>query len=66
MTPKFSLPFSGKPGLRAVGAGLAVAGLVVFTLGRSFERRGEVREEERRADEAEAVIADLLVDVPVS
>jgi DHA1 family inner membrane transport protein len=49
-----------------LGAGLALAGLLVFTLGRSFERRGEVREQERRADEAEAVIADLLADVRVS
>jgi MFS transporter, DHA1 family, inner membrane transport protein len=49
-----------------LGAGLALAGLAVFTLGRSFERRGEVREQERRADEAEAVIADLLADVRVS
>lgn len=49
-----------------LGAGLALAGLAVFTLGRSFERRGEVREQNRRADEAEAVIADLLADVRVS
>ena len=49
-----------------LGAGLALAGLAVFTLGRSVERRGEVREQERRADEAEAVIADLLADVRVS
>jgi len=49
-----------------LGAGLAVLGLAVFVVGRSFERCGEVRDEERRALEAEAVIADLLVDVRVS
>jgi DHA1 family inner membrane transport protein len=49
-----------------LGAGLALLGLLVFAVGRSVERRGEVRDEERRADEAEAVIADLLADVRVS
>jgi DHA1 family inner membrane transport protein len=49
-----------------LGAGLAALGLVVFVAGRSFERRGEVRDEERRVLEIEAVLADLLVDVRVS
>jgi DHA1 family inner membrane transport protein len=49
-----------------LGAGLALAGLLVFTLGRSFERRGEVREQERQARDAESVVAAELADACVS
>jgi len=64
-----SIVIAGGLGYRAptlLGAGLAVLGLAVFVVGRSVERRGEVRDEERRVREVEAVLADLLVEAPVS
>ena len=64
-----SIVIAGGLGYRAptlLGAGLAVLGLAVFVVGRSVERRGEARDEERRVREVEAVLADLLVEAPVS
>jgi DHA1 family inner membrane transport protein len=64
-----SIVIAGGLGYRAptlLGAGLAVLGLAVFVVGRSVERRGEVRDEERRVREVQAVLADLLVEAPVS
>ena len=64
-----SIVIAGGLGYRAptlLGAGLAVLGLAVFVVGRSVERRGEVRDEERRVREVEAVLGDLLVEAPVS